>query len=154
MKVYCMSYFSAFIRHFNAFLRHYYYYDNIILLFTSHIRPYGKKPQLCCAKDQELVQIFQQGDVVFAAPCCSSCQGARCGEGLRFRNVSCFVSDGSRGQEGSLVDDELCGDQEPSVDGDTNIVLQEACTVPCPGGRTPDDQHHTQSVSPLTHPGL
>lgn len=68
--------------------------------------------------------------------CCSSWQGARCGEGLRFRNVSCFVSDGSSGQEGSLVDDELCGEQEPSVDGDTNIVLQEACTVPCPGERT------------------
>lgn len=43
------------------------------------------------------------------------------------------MSDGSSAQEGSLVDDELCGDQEPSVDGDTNIVLQEACTVPCPG---------------------
>lgn len=60
-------------------------------------------------------------------------QGARCGEGLRFRNVSCFVSDGSSQQDGSLVDDELCGDQEPSVDGDTNIILQESCTVPCPG---------------------
>ncbi|XP_044027484.1 thrombospondin type-1 domain-containing protein 7A [Siniperca chuatsi] len=60
-------------------------------------------------------------------------EGARCGEGLRFRNVSCFVSDGSGQQDSSLVDDELCGDLEPSVDGDTHIVLQEACTVPCPG---------------------
>ncbi|XP_053189729.1 thrombospondin type-1 domain-containing protein 7A [Scomber japonicus] len=60
-------------------------------------------------------------------------EGARCGEGLRFRNVSCFVSDGSGLQESSLVDDELCGDLEPSVDGDTHIILQEACTVPCPG---------------------
>uniref|UniRef100_A0A8C6SDE7 Thrombospondin type-1 domain-containing protein 7A n=1 Tax=Neogobius melanostomus TaxID=47308 RepID=A0A8C6SDE7_9GOBI len=57
---------------------------------------------------------------------------AVCGEGLRFRNVSCFVSDGS-GQELSLVDDELCGDVDFSVDGDINITLQEACTVPCPG---------------------
>lgn len=47
--------------------------------------------------------------------------------------MSCFVSDGSSQQDGSLVDDELCGDQEPSVDGDTNIILQESCTVPCPG---------------------
>lgn len=59
-------------------------------------------------------------------------QGARCGEGLRFRNISCFVSDGSDLQ-GSLVDDELCGEQEPVVDGDTEILLQESCTVPCPG---------------------
>uniref|UniRef100_A0A4W6CEH6 Thrombospondin type-1 domain-containing protein 7A n=1 Tax=Lates calcarifer TaxID=8187 RepID=A0A4W6CEH6_LATCA len=60
-------------------------------------------------------------------------EGAKCGEGLRFRNVSCFVSDGSGQQDSSLVDDELCGDLEPSVDGDTHIVLQEQCTVPCPG---------------------
>ncbi|XP_031134376.1 thrombospondin type-1 domain-containing protein 7A isoform X3 [Sander lucioperca] len=60
-------------------------------------------------------------------------EGARCGEGLRFRNVSCFVSNGSGQQDSILVDDELCGDLEPSVDGDTQIVLQETCTVPCPG---------------------
>ncbi|KAL3983366.1 UV radiation resistance-associated protein [Sarotherodon galilaeus] len=60
-------------------------------------------------------------------------EGARCGEGLRFRNVSCFVSDGSGRQDGSVVDDELCGDLEPSVEGNTQIVLQEPCTVPCPG---------------------
>lgn len=60
-------------------------------------------------------------------------QGARCGDGLRFRNVSCFVSDGSGLQDSSLVDDELCGDLELLVDGDAKIVLQEPCTVPCPG---------------------
>ncbi|XP_039676768.1 thrombospondin type-1 domain-containing protein 7A [Perca fluviatilis] len=60
-------------------------------------------------------------------------EGARCGEGLRFRNVSCFVSNGSGQQDSILVDDELCGDLEPSVDRDTPIVLQEPCTVPCPG---------------------
>ncbi|TDH04501.1 hypothetical protein EPR50_G00153140 [Perca flavescens] len=60
-------------------------------------------------------------------------EGARCGEGLRFRNVSCFVSNGSGRQDSILVDDELCGDLEPSVDRDTPIVLQESCTVPCPG---------------------
>ncbi|XP_077362253.1 thrombospondin type-1 domain-containing protein 7A-like [Festucalex cinctus] len=59
-------------------------------------------------------------------------EGARCGEGLRFRNISCFVSDGSDLQ-GSLVDDELCGEQVPVVDGDAQIILQESCTVPCPG---------------------
>lgn len=63
-------------------------------------------------------------------------QGARCGEGLRFRNVSCFVSDGSSQQDRSMVDDDLCGDLEPTVDGDPNIIVQEPCTVPCPGKRT------------------
>lgn len=47
--------------------------------------------------------------------------------------MSCFVSDGSGRQDGSAVDDELCGDLEPSVEGNTQIVLQEPCTVPCPG---------------------
>uniref|UniRef100_A0A674EB22 Thrombospondin type-1 domain-containing protein 7A n=1 Tax=Salmo trutta TaxID=8032 RepID=A0A674EB22_SALTR len=51
-------------------------------------------------------------------------EGARCGEGLRFRNVSCFVSDGSGQEEGSLVDDEMCGNLEPSVDG-----AKRLCTV-------------------------
>lgn len=46
------------------------------------------------------------------------------------------MSDGSNQQDSSLVDDELCGDLEPSVDGDTHIVLQEPCTVPCPGKTT------------------
>uniref|UniRef100_H3CL39 Thrombospondin type-1 domain-containing protein 7A n=1 Tax=Tetraodon nigroviridis TaxID=99883 RepID=H3CL39_TETNG len=61
-------------------------------------------------------------------------EGARCGEGLRVRNVSCFVSDGAEQQDSSsMVDDELCGDLEPSVDGEPHVVLQETCTVPCPG---------------------
>lgn len=60
-------------------------------------------------------------------------QGAQCGEGLRFRNVSCFVSDGLGTGEGSLVDEELCGDLEQMVDGDKQIILEESCTVPCPG---------------------
>uniref|UniRef100_A0A8C6PXE4 Thrombospondin type-1 domain-containing protein 7A n=1 Tax=Nothobranchius furzeri TaxID=105023 RepID=A0A8C6PXE4_NOTFU len=60
-------------------------------------------------------------------------EGARCGEGLRFRNVSCFVSDGSEIQDSSMVNEVLCGDLELSVEGDRLIVLQEACTVPCPG---------------------
>uniref|UniRef100_A0A7N5ZTZ2 Thrombospondin type-1 domain-containing protein 7A n=1 Tax=Anabas testudineus TaxID=64144 RepID=A0A7N5ZTZ2_ANATE len=60
-------------------------------------------------------------------------EGAKCGEGVRFRNVSCFVSDGSGQQDGSLVEDELCADIEPSVDGDAHIVLKEICIVPCPG---------------------
>ena len=47
--------------------------------------------------------------------------------------MSCFVSDGSGQQDSNLVDDELCGDLEPSVDGDIHIILKESCTVPCPG---------------------
>ncbi|XP_051729251.1 LOW QUALITY PROTEIN: thrombospondin type-1 domain-containing protein 7A [Ctenopharyngodon idella] len=65
------------------------------------------------------------------SPCKS--EGARCGEGLRFRNVSCFVSDGSGKDPGSMVDEEMCGDLEQTVDGDKQIILQESCTVPCPG---------------------
>ncbi|MEQ2186157.1 Thrombospondin type-1 domain-containing protein 7A, partial [Goodea atripinnis] len=52
---------------------------------------------------------------------------------MRFRNVSCFVSDGSGQQDSSVVDDDLCGDVELSVNGDRQIILQEPCTVPCPG---------------------
>ncbi|KAL0166200.1 hypothetical protein M9458_038044, partial [Cirrhinus mrigala] len=48
-------------------------------------------------------------------------------------NVSCFVSDGSGKDPGSMVDEELCGDLEQTVDGDKQIILQESCTVPCPG---------------------
>uniref|UniRef100_A0AAR2LAI8 Thrombospondin type-1 domain-containing protein 7A n=1 Tax=Pygocentrus nattereri TaxID=42514 RepID=A0AAR2LAI8_PYGNA len=65
------------------------------------------------------------------SPC--KAEGARCGEGLRFRNVSCFVSDGSGKEEGNLVDEELCGDLEQTVEGDKQITLEESCTVPCPG---------------------
>uniref|UniRef100_A0A8C9T5G6 Thrombospondin type-1 domain-containing protein 7A n=1 Tax=Scleropages formosus TaxID=113540 RepID=A0A8C9T5G6_SCLFO len=60
-------------------------------------------------------------------------EDAKCGAGVRWRNVSCFVSDGGREAEGSMVDEELCGDVELSVDGDKQIVLEEPCTVPCPG---------------------
>uniref|UniRef100_A0A8C8DTI6 Thrombospondin type-1 domain-containing protein 7A n=1 Tax=Oryzias sinensis TaxID=183150 RepID=A0A8C8DTI6_9TELE len=60
-------------------------------------------------------------------------EGARCGHGMRFRNVSCFVSDGSGQQDSGLVDDELCADVELLVDGDAQIILQEACIIPCPG---------------------
>ncbi|XP_066531411.1 thrombospondin type-1 domain-containing protein 7A [Hoplias malabaricus] len=65
------------------------------------------------------------------SPC--KVEGARCGEGLRYRNVSCFVSDGSGTDEGSLVDEELCGDLEQTVDGEKQITLEEFCTLPCPG---------------------
>uniref|UniRef100_A0A4W4HJ75 Thrombospondin type-1 domain-containing protein 7A n=1 Tax=Electrophorus electricus TaxID=8005 RepID=A0A4W4HJ75_ELEEL len=65
------------------------------------------------------------------SPC--QAEGARCGEGVRFRNVSCFVSNGSGRNKGNLVDEELCGDLEQAVDGDKQIILEELCTVPCPG---------------------
>uniref|UniRef100_A0A4W4FBY4 Thrombospondin type-1 domain-containing protein 7A n=1 Tax=Electrophorus electricus TaxID=8005 RepID=A0A4W4FBY4_ELEEL len=56
-----------------------------------------------------------------------------CGEGRRFRNLSCFVSDGSSDEQGSRVDEELCASLEQAVDGDQTIILEEACTLPCPG---------------------
>ncbi|KAM6958811.1 LOW QUALITY PROTEIN: thrombospondin type-1 domain-containing protein 7A [Aplochiton taeniatus] len=65
------------------------------------------------------------------SPCKS--EGARCGEGLRFRNVSCFVSDSSGQGEARLVDEELCSELEPAVEGDKQITLEEPCTSPCPG---------------------
>lgn len=46
------------------------------------------------------------------------------------------MSDGSGQQDSSVVDDELCGDLELSVNGDRQIILQEHCTVPCPGKKT------------------
>lgn len=39
-----------------------------------------------------------------------------------------------------MVDDELCGDLEPSVDGEPHVVLQETCTVPCPGKRSKEEE--------------
>ncbi|CAL8295635.1 unnamed protein product [Merluccius merluccius] len=63
---------------------------------------------------------------------CTS-DGARCGDGLRYRNVTCFVSDGSGREVGSPVDEELCGDLEQGVEGVKLVVLEESCTVPCPG---------------------
>lgn len=62
-----------------------------------------------------------------------SCQSVVCGHGIRYRNLSCFVSDGSSEGEGSLVDEELCASLELAVDGDKQIRLKEACTLPCPG---------------------
>uniref|UniRef100_A0A672S6X1 Thrombospondin type-1 domain-containing protein 7A n=1 Tax=Sinocyclocheilus grahami TaxID=75366 RepID=A0A672S6X1_SINGR len=58
-----------------------------------------------------------------------------CGVGLRFRNLSCFVSDGSGDGKSSIVEEELCAGLEQAVDGDKNIVLEETCTLPCPGNR-------------------
>ncbi|KAG8550939.1 hypothetical protein GDO81_025392 [Engystomops pustulosus] len=60
-------------------------------------------------------------------------EDAQCGDGTRFRNMSCVVYDGSREDAGKVVDEEFCGDIELVVDGDVNIVLEESCTVPCPG---------------------
>ncbi|KAG5271570.1 hypothetical protein AALO_G00181530 [Alosa alosa] len=56
-----------------------------------------------------------------------------CGEGLRFRNLSCVVSDGSPQGEGSVAEEELCVELEVAVEGDKRIVLEEPCTLPCPG---------------------
>ncbi|XP_051721438.1 thrombospondin type-1 domain-containing protein 7A isoform X1 [Ctenopharyngodon idella] len=56
-----------------------------------------------------------------------------CGVGLRFRNLSCFVSDGSSDGKSSIVEEDLCAGLEQAVDGDKKIVLEETCTLPCPG---------------------
>lgn len=55
---------------------------------------------------------------------------------MRYRNLSCFVSDGSGGGEGGLVDEELCSSLELAVDGDKQIILKEACVLPCPGNKS------------------
>lgn len=55
--------------------------------------------------------------------------------GLRFRNLSCFVSDGSSDGKSSIVEEDLCAGLEQAVDGDKKIVLEETCTLPCPGNR-------------------
>lgn len=60
-------------------------------------------------------------------------QSVVCGHGTRYRNLSCFVSDGSIDGEGSQVDEELCSSLELAVDGDKQIRLKEACILPCPG---------------------
>ncbi|XP_037532443.1 thrombospondin type-1 domain-containing protein 7A [Nematolebias whitei] len=57
-----------------------------------------------------------------------------CGHGTRYRNLSCFVSDGSGDGESSMVDEELCSSLELAVDRDKQIILKEACVLPCPGG--------------------
>uniref|UniRef100_A0A1A7X5A7 Thrombospondin type-1 domain-containing protein 7A n=2 Tax=Iconisemion striatum TaxID=60296 RepID=A0A1A7X5A7_9TELE len=56
-----------------------------------------------------------------------------CGHGVRYRNLSCFVSDGSSGAEDGMVDEELCSSLELAVNGDKQISLKEACILPCPG---------------------
>lgn len=61
-------------------------------------------------------------------------QSVVCGHGTRYRNLTCFVSDGSADGDSSVVDEELCGGLELAVDGDKQIVLKEACVLPCPGG--------------------
>ncbi|KAM9824426.1 thrombospondin type-1 domain-containing protein 7A [Neosynchiropus ocellatus] len=60
-------------------------------------------------------------------------EGATCGDGMRFRSVSCYVSDGKNLKDSRLVDDDLCADLEPTVEKDTPILLEELCTKPCPG---------------------
>uniref|UniRef100_A0A8C6Y727 Thrombospondin type-1 domain-containing protein 7A n=1 Tax=Naja naja TaxID=35670 RepID=A0A8C6Y727_NAJNA len=60
-------------------------------------------------------------------------EDAQCGEGTRTRNIFCVVYDGSSNDIGKKVDEEYCGEIEPIVDGNKKIVLEEACTVPCPG---------------------
>lgn len=44
-----------------------------------------------------------------------------------------MVSDGSFDDEGRLVDEELCGGLELTVDGLKPLRLEEACSLPCPG---------------------
>lgn len=46
------------------------------------------------------------------------------------------MSDGSGDGESSPVDEELCGSLELAVDGDKQIVLTEACNLPCPGSKS------------------
>lgn len=60
-------------------------------------------------------------------------QNAQCGEGTRVRNISCVVYDGSSDDAGKIVDEEFCGEIEPVVDGNKKMVLEETCTLPCPG---------------------
>lgn len=62
-------------------------------------------------------------------------QSVVCGHGTRYRNLTCFVSDGSGGADSSTVDEELCSSLELAVDGDKQIMLSEACTLPCPGNQ-------------------
>ncbi|XP_055083740.1 thrombospondin type-1 domain-containing protein 7A [Periophthalmus magnuspinnatus] len=56
-----------------------------------------------------------------------------CGDGLRFRNLTCWVSDGSVEDPGAQVEEELCSGLDLEVDGDKKISLKESCTLPCPG---------------------
>ncbi|KAK7877677.1 hypothetical protein WMY93_031614, partial [Mugilogobius chulae] len=56
-----------------------------------------------------------------------------CGAGLRFRNLTCWVSDGSAEDPGAQVEEELCSGLDLEVEGDKMISLKEPCTLPCPG---------------------
>ncbi|XP_029444834.1 thrombospondin type-1 domain-containing protein 7A isoform X2 [Rhinatrema bivittatum] len=60
-------------------------------------------------------------------------EDAQCGEGIRIRNISCMVYDGSSEDPGKIVDEEFCGETEIIVNGDKKLVLEETCTLPCPG---------------------
>uniref|UniRef100_A0A8C5N0Q9 Thrombospondin type-1 domain-containing protein 7A n=1 Tax=Leptobrachium leishanense TaxID=445787 RepID=A0A8C5N0Q9_9ANUR len=60
-------------------------------------------------------------------------EDAQCGEGMKFRNISCVVYDGSREDSGKIVDEEFCGEVELIVNGEKSIILEESCSVPCPG---------------------
>lgn len=51
------------------------------------------------------------------------------------RNISCVVFDGSIEDVGKVVDEEFCGEIEPIIDGNKKIILEETCTVPCPGNK-------------------
>lgn len=44
-----------------------------------------------------------------------------------------MVFDGSTEDLGKVVDEEFCGEIEPIIDGNKKMVLEETCTVPCPG---------------------
>ncbi|ELV13783.1 Thrombospondin type-1 domain-containing protein 7A [Tupaia chinensis] len=65
------------------------------------------------------------------SPC--QVQEAQCGEGMRTRNISCVVSDGSADDFSKVVDEEFCADIEPIIDGNKKMILEETCTQPCPG---------------------
>ncbi|XP_069067932.1 thrombospondin type-1 domain-containing protein 7A [Pleurodeles waltl] len=60
-------------------------------------------------------------------------EDAQCGEGSRYRNMSCVVHEGTKEDTGKVVDEEFCGEIELTVDGDKSLILEEACTLPCPG---------------------
>lgn len=70
-----------------------------------------------------------------ASVCVLFPQDAQCGEGTRVRNISCVVFDGSIEDVGKVVDEEFCGEIEPIIDGNKKIILEETCTVPCPGNK-------------------
>lgn len=46
-----------------------------------------------------------------------------------------MVFDGSTEDVGKLVDEEFCGEIEPIIDGNKKMILEETCTVPCPGNK-------------------